>query len=172
MVKVYYRLQDRKYIAEYESTRSTNTTLLDLNYTKELLKELRMLSYKDTKLITQLRLGYMQIEGEDRFIEPVCNCGAPLTTQHFLIECKDNELVERRRDLKNELETMEPQYKEKLHYLMNPYASQQQKMDMMTLLLYPHLLYNYNQLNEFTNKLIRFNNLKMLLCYCRYRFPD
>ena len=63
-------------------------------------------------------------------------------------------------------------YNEKLHNLLNPNAIQAQKLDMMNILLYPHLLYKYNELNDFTIKLIKMNNLKMLLQYCRYRFPD
>ena len=74
--------------------------------------------------------------------------------------------------MKNDLETMEHKYNEKLQYLLDINATQEQKMDMMTLLLYPHLLYNYNELNQFPIKLIKYNNLKMLLHYCRYRFPD
>ena len=110
---------------------------------------------------------------EDRYIEPICDdCGVPLTTQHFLIECKNEGLVERRKELQKDLQTLDPQYNEKLQHLMNPHATTQQKMDMMTWLLYPHLLYNYNELNQFTIKLIKYNNLKMLLHYCRYRFPD
>ena len=124
------------------------------------------------KLLSTIRMGYTQKSGEDRFIEPICDCGNPLTTQHFLIECKNDELINRRRDLKNELEKMEPKYNEKLHNLMNPNATHAQKLDMMNILLYPHLLYKYNELNEFTIKLIKMNNLKMLLQYCRYRFPD
>ena len=163
LVKVYYRLKERQYTQNYQSRRSTNQTLFNINHTKEMLKESRFLSYKDTKLLSTMRMGYMQIPGENRFIEPVCACGVPLTTQHFLIECQDPGLVERRAELKNELETRDAKYNEKLHNLMNPNATNDEKMDMMTLLLYPHLHYNYNQLKQFPTKLIKYNNLKMLL---------
>ena len=37
---------------------------------------------------------------------------------------------------------------------------------MMTLLLYPHLLYNTNEVKDFQIKLIKMNNIQMILNYC------
>ena len=114
-----------------------------------MMNEARFISYNEMKLLSTMRMGYMQIPTQDRFVEPTCYCAnTPLTTQHFLIECKDPNLVKRRKDLKNDLIATEPKYNEKLQYLLDPNATQEQKMDMMTLLLYPHLLYNSNELKQ------------------------
>ena len=121
-------------------------------------------------------MGYMHTKYDNKWRHPSCDCDStgntPLTVMHFLLECKKDELVKRREELKNSLIEIDDKYNDRLQYLMNPNATNDQKIDLLKTLLFPHLHYTTTQLKLFHNKLIKLYHLKMLLNYCRYRFPD
>ena len=150
-----------------------STKLYQINHTKELKNESRLLSYYDNKLLTQIRMGYMQTPFDDWGTQPLCDCNdSPLTVQHFLVECDKDDLKERRNELKDSLIEIEEKYNDKLQYLMDPNATNEQKQDIMKYLLFPHLLYTTNELKHYNIKLTKMQILKLLIYYCRYRFPD
>ena len=174
LIKVYYRLMDKIHNDQHPSKRSSITQLNNIPYTNEIINESRFLDYYDSQLLAQLRMGYMHSISDDIFEQPICACdeNAALTVQHFLIECKKDGLIDRRKDLKQNLIAIDEKYNEKLQYLLDPNATNDQKMDMVKLLLFPHLDYTTTQLNNFNTKLIKMYILRLILYYCRHRFPD
>ena len=177
LIKTYYRLLDRNYYSNHNHSRSSDGQLYNIPYTKELLNESRFLDYYDSKILAQLRMGYMQ-NTPNNFIrqQPICDCDTnvnpTLTVKHFLIECQKDGLIKKRNDLKNNLIEIDGKYNDRLQYLLNPNATDDQKNTLLKTLLYPHLHYTTTNLKFYNNKLIKMYILKMLINYCRYRFPD
>ena len=172
LVKVFHRLQDRLYYQNNPSTRSSNTNLPNLKYSKQFLNDSRLITYQDSQLLTQIRMGYMQTRDDNLKDQPICECGDTLTVTHFLLECKQAELIEKRQDLFNVVTDMEPKLNEICQNALNPNITNEEKIDIIQSLLFPHTIYTTKESNEYENKLIRMFIIKMLLYYCKNRFPD
>ena len=92
---------DRLYTNQYNPTRSSDTQLLNLNYSKEFLNESRFLDFEDSYLLSKIRMGYMQQPYDQSWGHPQCDCDPHdpplLTVMHFLLECKKDDLEVKRR---------------------------------------------------------------------------
>ena len=128
-----------------------------------MLRELRILTYYDSAILNQIRMGYLTLKSDKPWLNKYqCNCDGqvPLTVKHFLLDCKLPNVVQFRDKLRTELIRLDPQFQSDEHF----YNVQH--------LLYPHLQYNSKELKTFENLILRSEHLRWVIQYCRYRFPD
>ena len=67
---------------------------------------------------------------------------------------------------------MEPKLDEICQNALNTNNTNEEKINIIQSLLFPHTIYTTKESNEYDNQLIRMFIIKMLIYYCKHRFPD
>ena len=162
-VNAWHNRQYQMQCMKHESTFSDNNNILHIPDGDAMLNEMRLLTMNESKILNQIRMGYMTLPTDDPwFNNYICNCedSPRLTVNHFLFECKLPKVIEARTDLQQKLSELNPKFQE-MEYFNN-----------FNNLLFPHLEYNSKELRAIDNRFLRHEHLKWIIEYCRYRFPD
>ena len=134
-------------------------TLYEMNPTRAMLNEMRHLNYDESQKINKLRMGYVRKPGESPVL---CACDSTTieSMDHIILDCKDDLRVQNRTLLIQQLIDIDSDFED---------AQYNNNIDY---LLFPHLKYEYSQINNIDNILNRVQILRSTLYYCRFQFPD
>ena len=145
---------------EHKSTLSDHNALLEIDSSKHMLSEMRLLNLNESRLINLMRGGYTADFVWYEQPRMYCTCpGLPkLTTAHLLYECPVN--LAQRETLRMEYNRIEPKFHD--DHVWN---------DMKNV-LFPHVMYSHQDLKSKPNLLRRYELLKALYEFCRHRWPD
>ena len=114
-INAYYNYKFNQACDKYESTMTGSKHLLSIEKTRELLHELRLFNYNESKILNRIRCGYL-VSYKDPEWRPdfkfkcTCNIQQPLTIEHFLLECP--KYMEARTLWREKLCESEPKYLE------------------------------------------------------------
>jgi len=162
-INAWHKYKFKEECNKNKPTLSDNNDILKLPDGDAMRNELRILTFEEASIINRIRMGYLtKITDVPWMIYNECSCDEKcnLTVKHFLLECKLPEAVEARTKMRTHL------------IELNPDFSKDEYFNNTDHLLYPHLGCKASVIKTFENLTLRTEQIKWIIEYCRYRFPD